>query len=476
MGISINTFRWFSNSLGSIIRGYPIIAPHEILRGERPKVTIALIVVNVLVYLISSIDNFFRFISDWWVEVGSYVPLLLLEDPTNVYRVLTSMFLHGDILHIFFNMYFLYIFGRSVENSLGSLRFLILYFMSGFFATVFHTAFSYLQGIDALAIPALGASGAISGVLGAYLLLYPGTSLSACWFFFIFPVCFTVRAAYWLIFWFATQVIYGYARVGAAIAFFAHAGGFVTGIALMPLIVDKENLYTLRLWRRFGSLFNVVFSGFVSGEGLGKYAKALMAALITSLVIGSAIMAMETSQLNIYLAEIDGKYLARVDGRVLSDRLSDELIFAVVKGGVEFQRISNTYSRILINRLVGLDLLVNSSASKSSLYLMDVELQSKLRIRDTLIYVPTYVYTLRLDYDEVGLLRVAEGSLKTAIVRISDSTYSLTDEITYDFRLSIANQYEAFKLTTSSSIASLIISTMALLVTLFKDRDLTIVG
>ncbi len=441
----------------------------EAIEEGYPRVTIALIVINVVVYMVASFRNFFMSVGDYWVETGSYVPLLLLEDPVNAYRMLTAMFLHGDILHIFFNMYFLYVFGKSVENALGSMRFAILYFMSGLLASIFHTAFSYIQGPSALMIPAIGASGAISGVLGAYLLLYPGTSLSACWFFFIFPVCFTIRAAYWLIFWFATQVIYGYARLGTAIAFFAHAGGYVTGIALLPLVVNRERLDMLRLWSRFRPLFNVIFSGLRDHEGLGKYAKALMAALITSLIAGSMVVAVVVGQLSIFIAGVEGR-VSNVG------TISDVVVFSLSNGDLDTQSITNTYLRILINRLAGLDILMNTSASNKVIYLSNVELQSRLKVVGKLIDVPTYIYNMKLTYGLDGILTSAEGRFKTFIVRISDTSYSLSDEVTYEFNMTVLGHYDASRMITSASMASLTTSLIALAVVLFKDKDLAIIS
>ncbi|MEM0361214.1 MAG: rhomboid family intramembrane serine protease [Sulfolobales archaeon] len=434
-----------------------------------PKATVALILANVAVYIISSLSNMFMSIGGYWVEVGSYIPILLVEDPTNIYRVFTSMFLHGDILHIFFNMYFLYIFGRGVENSLGSLRFVILYFISGILATVFHTAFSYIQGPYALMIPALGASGAISGVLAAYLMFYPGTSLSACWFFFIFPVCFTVRASYWLIFWFATQVIYGYSRLGAAVAFFAHAGGFVAGIALLPILVRKERLELLRGWRSYGHIFNIIFREVEAVRGLGRTSKLLLSALIASLIAGSAVIASDVSQLTIYVAGVSGRAVGIAE-------LNDSIVFTVVNNNVEVQTITNTYTRILINRLVGLDLMINKSASSSSLELINLNTTSKLRVRDSVVNVPTYIESLRLNYDDNGVLKEAYGSFKTVIVSIMTNTYRFGDSITYEFRISVVGYYDASKMVTSTALTSLATSTVALAVVLFRDRELTIVG
>jgi len=102
------------------------------------------------------------------VSLCGFIPSLV-GNPSQWYRVFTSMFLHADFFHILFNMYFLCVFGRAVESILGKSRFLLLYLAAGIFASIFHTAFSFIGGLSAYTVPAIGASGAISGILGAYL-------------------------------------------------------------------------------------------------------------------------------------------------------------------------------------------------------------------------------------------------------------------------------------------------------------------
>ncbi len=425
--------------------------------------------INAVIYVITSLNNTFMSVGNYWVELGGYIPILLAKDPANMYRVITSMFLHGDLLHIFFNMYFLYVFGKSVESILGSLRFSILYFIAGLLATVFHTAFSYIQGAYALMIPALGASGAISGILAAYLMFYPGTSLTACWFFFIFPMCFTVRASYWLLFWFATQVIYGYSRLGAAIAFFAHAGGFVAGIALLPLIVNKGRLEILRGWRGYGYLFNVVFSNVRLTGGLGRLTKVILSVLIASLIAGSAVIASDVSQLDVYVVDVSGRVVGVAE-------LKDSVVFTLVNSEIQVQTITNTYNRILINRLVGLNLIVNTSAASSSVELTNLNTTSKLKVGDLIIEVPIFIEHLRLSYDGRGILEEAYGVFKTVVVSIGTNTYRFGDSITYNFAIKVVEHYDALNIITSTSLMALTTSAIALAVVIFKDKHLAIIG
>lgn len=436
-----------------------------------PKATLALIIVNVVTYVLTSLNNLLTSIGDYWLEVGGYAPLLLIEDPQNIYRVFTSMFLHADILHIFFNMYFLYVFGKAVEGALGSTRFLLLYITSGIAASVFHTAFSYLQGITSMLVPAIGASVAISGVLGAYLMLYPGTSLTACWFFFIFPMCFTVRAAYWLLFWFATQVFYGYARLGTAVAFFAHAGGFVAGIALLPVVINSARHEALRMWGRYGSLFNVIFRGLNNlSRGLGTASKAVLAALIASLAAGSAYMLADVSQdSGFYVMDVS----AKVNGL---QELSYSVPVTVVNGGVELQPIPDTYVRILMNRLQGLDLIFSKALASNVVELAGVERGSKLSVGYDVIEVPTYIEYFKATYDNVGLLMSAYGKLRTYVVSIRGTWYTFSESVYYEFNIRTSGRYEVSGLIQPTALASAAISLAALLVTVLKDRDLAIIS
>jgi len=248
----------------------------------------AVIALNVIVYIVTSYSTMFTQTTVEWISRLGFVPAQFLVEPRSFYRVFTAMFTHADIFHIFFNMYFLYLFGRAVERTLGSARFLALYLASGVAAAMFHTVFTYLQSPTALAIPSVGASGAISGVLGAYMLLYPGTRLAACFFLLFVPVCFEMLAAYYLLFWFAVQVLEGYFALNSQVAFFAHAGGFITGIALLPLVVDRVRLRYLQYLRA-----PVLFGGILRfipwrHRGLSATAKSLFAALSLTLLAGAA--------------------------------------------------------------------------------------------------------------------------------------------------------------------------------------------
>ncbi len=144
--------------------------------------------------------------------------------------LLTSMFLHGGWLHIIGNMWMLWIVGDNVEDRMGPLRFLGFYLLSGVASSVVHLA----TNLDST-VPALGASGAIAGVMGAYFLLFPRARIVAMFPIIFWPVFFEVPAFIYLGFWFLTQFFSGTAALarhgtGGGIAWWAHIGGFATGI------------------------------------------------------------------------------------------------------------------------------------------------------------------------------------------------------------------------------------------------------
>jgi membrane associated rhomboid family serine protease len=151
--------------------------------------------------------------------------------------VLTSMFMHGSWEHIIGNMLFLWVFGNNIEDSMGHLRFLLFYLICGLAASLAHVYFNVSSDV-----PAVGASGAISGIMGAYVLLYPNVRVRT-WvppFFF-----FDVRALFFLGYWFVLQLVMASAEFGAevgegsGVAVWAHVGGFVVGLALVKVFENR---------------------------------------------------------------------------------------------------------------------------------------------------------------------------------------------------------------------------------------------
>jgi membrane associated rhomboid family serine protease len=148
----------------------------------------------------------------------------------------TSMFLHGSWLHLIFNMWFLWLFGNNVEDSMGHGRFLGFYLVTGLLAAAAH-----IYSAPASLVPMVGASGAISGVMGGYLLLYPRVRIQTLFIFIIILRIIPVPAWLVLVLWFALQVLAGYSDPLATggVAVWAHVGGFVAGVLLVKVFEDR---------------------------------------------------------------------------------------------------------------------------------------------------------------------------------------------------------------------------------------------
>ena len=159
----------------------------------------------------------------------------LQPTPVSVYlTILFAMFMHGGIAHIAGNMLYLLIFGDNIEDRLGHLRFLLFYLACGVVATLAHVYASLWMGRD-LGTPSLGASGAISGVLGAYLLLFPLRRVRIFVFFSIVEVPALVVVGLWFVFQLINSLGYLGGRTGGGVAYAAHIGGFLFGFATVKL-------------------------------------------------------------------------------------------------------------------------------------------------------------------------------------------------------------------------------------------------
>ena len=197
--------------------------------SRRPLVTYGLIAVNVLVFVQeASLGNGVEdFLNDWGLVPAHFTAETLF----------TSMFLHGGVSHLLGNMWFLHVFGDNVEDRLGRLRYLIFYLLSGCAAGVAQ----YLADPTSQA-PMVGASGAIAGVTGAYLLFFPRARVQA-----LGPLLFSVEmpAYVFLLFWLVMQIQGGCSTVhgaGPGVAFFAHIGGFAAGAALALVLTGGAPL------------------------------------------------------------------------------------------------------------------------------------------------------------------------------------------------------------------------------------------
>jgi membrane associated rhomboid family serine protease len=180
----------------------------------------------------------------------------LQPTPLSVYlTLLTSMFMHGGVAHIFGNMLFLWIFGDNVEDRIGHLRYLIFYLLCGVIASLAHvfTTVAFSRNASSLLVPSLGASGAISGVLGAYVLLFPRNRVHVI----MFRVITTVPAYVALGLWFLFQFISGLGILGAGsevggVAYAAHIGGFIAGLLLVKIFaIGRAAPVVPRQWRGY---------------------------------------------------------------------------------------------------------------------------------------------------------------------------------------------------------------------------------
>ena len=179
------------------------------------------------------------------VPPGTRLPLgpnsvCILGESGSWHTTITSMFMHGGWMHIIGNMWFLWIFGNNVEDSMGPVRFVIFYLLCGLAAAAFQVAAD-----PSSQIPMVGASGAIGGVLGAYVLLYPRVHVHMLFILVFYVTTFAVPAYLMLGYWFLVQVLSGvatYGNDGGGVAFWAHIGGFVAGGVLIFMFRDKELL------------------------------------------------------------------------------------------------------------------------------------------------------------------------------------------------------------------------------------------
>ena len=177
------------------------------------------------------------------LPVGTAIPMsetmsCVLDEKREWYAPVTSMFLHGGWLHLIGNMWFLWLFGNNVEDSMGSLRYLVFYLLTGLAAAAAQTIVNPNS-----AIPMVGASGAISGVMGAYVVLYPRVRVHMIIFLGFFITRAAVPAFLMLGYWFLLQLLGGIPTLGdekGGVAFWAHAGGFIAGALLVFVFKDSE--------------------------------------------------------------------------------------------------------------------------------------------------------------------------------------------------------------------------------------------
>lgn len=212
-----------------------------------PYVTYALIAANILAFIYEltltppQLDGFFHLFAVVPRELSANLNGIAVHQPVpEVLTLVTSQFLHAGFAHVGFNMLFLWIFGNNIEEELGSVKYLIFYLSCGVLAALSQWFFSANSGI-----PSLGASGAIAGVMGAYILKFPDARIVTFLPLGFFFTTVRVPAIFFLGFWFLQQAFNGLATLEApanvgmesgGVAYWAHAGGFVFGAVLGPLL------------------------------------------------------------------------------------------------------------------------------------------------------------------------------------------------------------------------------------------------
>ncbi len=227
-----------------------------------PLATYAIIGVNVAVFLVEAqlpedaVESFF---SRWAFIPGRTTPDGVAPWQQQLLTAFTAMFLHGGIGHLVGNMWSLWIFGDNVEERMGRGRYVTFYLLTGIAAGVAHWAMD-----PSSMIPTVGASGAISGVMGAYILMYPRAQIVMFFPVFLIPYFFRISAWIYLGLWFGGQLLSSAAMLGrpvadGGVAFGAHVGGFVAGVVLhrffllparRPMQPDEYGLE--QAWRRGG--------------------------------------------------------------------------------------------------------------------------------------------------------------------------------------------------------------------------------
>ncbi len=209
-----------------------------------PAVVYGLIVINALVFLYQI--NLGPYEAVRFTYYYGLVPFAFFElggelragvAMTDFWPFLTSTFLHGGWLHIILNMWTLYIFGSTLEGRIGSLQFLLFYLCCAVASTYVHGYFN-----TASEVPVIGASGAIAGVIGAYAVRFPRARITLLFPIVIIPFIFTIPALAYAAIWFAIQLLQGtweamLPSMGGGIAWWAHIGGFVAGLALLPFFL-----------------------------------------------------------------------------------------------------------------------------------------------------------------------------------------------------------------------------------------------
>ncbi|MDP8252777.1 MAG: rhomboid family intramembrane serine protease [Candidatus Kaelpia aquatica] len=213
----------------------------EIPTRNFPLITIILIVLNGVVFLCQRQHSSYIYLRDTLSLIP--VKIFFSQDPKFYLTLFTYMFLHAGWIHFLSNMLYLWVFGNKIEDLLGHMGFTYFYIISGVGAGLIHAAIHPTS-----AMPTIGASGAISGILAAYLILYPATRIVTLIPIFIFWQVVKMPAYVFIGLWFIFQFFYGFSSLAAesnisGVAWFAHIGGFVVGILILPIFLLFKRLF-----------------------------------------------------------------------------------------------------------------------------------------------------------------------------------------------------------------------------------------
>ncbi len=209
-----------------------------------PFITIGLIVINCIVFIweITSSMGIEKIAYYYGAIPYNLISFDIIQPVHPIVSIFTSMFLHGGFLHLAGNMLYLWIFGNNIEDTLGHFRFLIFYLFSGCVAAYSHA----ITDVTSF-IPMIGASGSVSGVLGAYILLFPKAKVYTFFFFGFFWQILRLPAFVVIGFWTVIQIVSGMASYGigqqGGVAWFAHIGGFIIGLITIKLWIPKKNYF-----------------------------------------------------------------------------------------------------------------------------------------------------------------------------------------------------------------------------------------
>ncbi|RMF65731.1 MAG: rhomboid family intramembrane serine protease [Calditrichaeota bacterium] len=205
-------------------------------RANFPFVTVGFIVLNLIAFLYELQHGLAPVVQRYGA-----VPVNILQG-RHLETLMTSMFLHGGFMHLGGNMLYLWIFGDNVENYLGHVRFAFFYLACGLIAAMAHIfSEAFFGGLTQ--VPMVGASGAVAGVLGAYVVKYPRARVLVLIPIFFFLTVRKIPALIVLGFWFVIQLLYGVSSIGSrggGVAFWAHIGGFIAGIVLLNLFASRK--------------------------------------------------------------------------------------------------------------------------------------------------------------------------------------------------------------------------------------------